>query len=273
MTKKPKFVQKKKLGLALGSGGWRGQAHVGVIKALVEAGIKIDAIAGTSVGAMAGGTYCSLGDVKLLEQAFREKINKKSLLYAFSDPKPGWGVFKGNNLTKIMTDIVGDRQIEELKIPFCAVCTDLLTGEVIEIKDGNLAEAIRASTSIPFVFEPVKYHGYHLIDGGTAVPVPVKTVRQMGAEVVIAVNLYKNIFPVKADKMSSLKSVLKTTQIMMYHLARHSCQVADYVLWPDIREDKSFSDPFTGFVSKKGVIEAGETVTHEHIEAIKKLLS
>ncbi len=271
MTKK--FIQKKKLGLALGSGGWRGQAHVGVIKALVNAGIKIDFIAGTSAGAMVGGAYASSGDVEELEKVFREKIDKKSLFWAFSDPKPSLGMFKGERIKKVFEDLFGKHKIEDLKIPFCAISTDLLTGEVIEISDGNLAIAIRASTSIPFIFEPVKYKKYRLIDGGTAVPVPVKTAKQMGADVVIAVNLYKNIFPVKASKMSSVKSVLKTMQIMMYHLARHSCQVADFVIEPDIEETKVFSDPFIGFINKKGVIEAGEKETLKHIAAIKKLLS
>jgi NTE family protein len=271
MTKK--FKQKKKLGLALGSGGWRGQAHIGVIKALVAAGIRIDFIAGTSAGAMVGGAYAAMGDISQVEKVFKEKINKRSLIYAFSDPRPSWGMFRGGRVTKVFENLVGHHQIEDLPIPFCAISTDLLTGEVVEINDGDLAKAIRASTSIPFVFEPVKYKTHRLIDGGTAVPIPVKTVQQMGAEVVIAVNLYKNIFPVKASKMSSFKSVLKTTQIMMYHLARHSCQVADFVLEPDIREDRGISDPFTGFVSKKGVIEAGEKVTLENIKMIKKLLS
>lgn len=271
MTKK--FVQNKKLALALGSGGWRGQAHIGVIKTLVNNGIRIDAIAGTSSGAMVGGAYCALGDVTLLEKSFREKINKKSLLYAFSDPRPSWGMFRGEKVTKVFEDLAGKHLIENLKIPFRAISTDLLSGEVVEISEGDLATAIRASTSIPFVFEPVRYQGRHLIDGGTSVPIPVKTARQMGADVVIAVNLYKNIFPVKADKMSSFKSILKTTQIMMYHLASHSCQMADLTLEPDITESRSFSDPFTGFVNKKGVINTGEKITLENLEKIKKLLS
>ncbi len=271
MTKK--FVQTKKLGLALGSGGWRGQAHIGVIKALVNNGIRIDAIAGTSSGAMVGGAYCALGDIELLEKSFREKINKRSLLYAFSDPWPSWGMFRGEKVTKVFEDLAGKHLIENLSIPFRAISTDLLSGEVVEIGEGDLATAIRASTSIPFVFEPVRYNDHRVIDGGCAVPIPVKTARQMGVDVVIAVNLYKNIFPIKAEKMSSFKSILKTTQIMMYHLARHSCQEADFTLEPDITENKSFSDPFTGFINKRGVISTGEAVTLENLSAIKQLLS
>jgi NTE family protein len=105
------FTQRKKLGLALGSGGWRGQAHIGVIKTLIEAGINIDYIAGTSSGAMVGGAYAALQDITLLEKAFKEKINKRSLLYAFSDPKPSWGMFRGGKVIEVFEYIVGQKQI------------------------------------------------------------------------------------------------------------------------------------------------------------------
>lgn len=265
-------VQKKTVGLALGSGGWRGQAHIGVIKALVAHGIRIDAIAGTSSGAMVGGAYCALGDAQLLEQAFREHITKKSMLYAFSDPWLKAGMFKGERLTKVFETLSGKHLIENLAIPFCAVSTDLLSGSVVEIKTGDLSQAIRASTSIPFVFEPVHYGKHRLIDGGTAVPVPVKTARQMGVDVVIAVNLYKNIFPVKASKMSSLRSLGKTTQIMMYHLAAQNCMDADLVIQPNIPEEKDFSDPFTGFISKRDIIDCGVASVEEQIEKIRELV-
>lgn len=268
-----KYKQKKTLGLALGSGGWRGQAHIGVIKALVQNGIKINAIAGTSSGAMVGGAYCALNDIEKLEKSFKEKINKKSLLYAFSDPWPNWGMFKGERVTKIFEELAGKHLIENLPIPFCAISTDLLSGEVVEINEGDLATAIRASTSIPFVFEPVLYKGLRLIDGGAAVPIPVKTTKQMGVDVVIAVNLYKNIFPVKENKLGSLGSIIKTTQIMMYHLARHSYEEADFVLEPKMSENKRFPDPFSGFIGKKGVVIAGEKAVLENIEQIKQLLT
>lgn len=271
MTKK--FQQRKTLGLALGSGGWRGQAHIGVIKALVTAGIKIDYIAGASVGALVGGAYCAIGDINALEKAFTEEANNKTLRKAFSDPGLKSGMFKGEKVTQIFEELVGDKKIEKLKIPFCAISSDLLTGKVIEMKDGNLALAIRASTSVPFVFEPVKYKNYRLIDGGTAVPVPVKTVKQMGADVVIAVNLYKNIFPIQAKKMSLLKAMLKTSHVMLYHLAKYSAQAADLILEPNIKEGNIYSNPFTGFVTKQDTIKVGEKITQENIDKIKDLLN
>lgn len=271
MTKK--FQQKKSLGLALGSGGWRGQAHIGIIKALLKAGIKINYISGASAGALIGGSYCALQDIKLLENIFREKIHKKQVLYAFSDPGLRGGLFKGEKVVEMFEDLIGKQYIENLKIPFCAITSDLLTGKVVEIKNGALATAIRASTSVPFVFSPVKYKKYSLVDGATAVPIPVKTVKRMGADVVIAVNLYKNIFPIKTAKMSPIKAALKTSHVMLYHLAKYSSQEADLVLEPDIEERGTYSDPFSGFAKNEGTIEAGEEAVKENLLEIKKLLS
>lgn len=271
MTKK--FQQHKTLGLALGSGGWRGQAHVGVIKALLKAGIKIDYVAGASAGALVGGSYCALQDIEKLENIFREKIDKKQLVYAFSDPGLKGGLFKGDKVVKMFENLIGKENIENLKTPFCAITSDLLTGKVVEIKDGDLATAIRASTSVPFVFSPVKYKKCRLIDGATAVPIPVRTTKEMGADVVIAVSLYKNIFPIKAAKMSPIRAVLKTSHIMLYHLAKYSCQGADLILEPDIEEKGTYSDPFSGFARNEGTIEAGEEAVAKNLSEIKKLLS
>jgi len=268
-----KFQQKKSLGLALGSGGWRGQAHIGVIKTLLEAGIKIDYIAGASSGALIGGSYCALQNIELVEKIFREKIDKKQVLYAFSDPGLKGGLFKGDKVVEMFENLIGTRKIEDLKTPFCAIASDLLTGQVVEIKNGELSTAIRASTSVPFVFEPVKYGKYSLVDGATAVPVPVKSTRQMGADVVIAVNLYKNIFPIKNTGIGTIKAVLKTSHIMIYHLAKYSCQTADLILEPNIQEKGTYSDPFSGFAKDEGVIEAGEEITQRNLLKIKELLS
>jgi len=220
-----------------------------------------------------GGAYCALEDITVLEKAFKKEATGKTMRKAFSDPRLKWGMFKGGKVTKIFEELVGDKKIEKLKIPFCAISSDLLTGEVIEIKDGDLALAIRASTSVPFVFEPVEYKKCRLIDGGAAVPVPVKTVKQMGADIVIAVNLYKNIFPISVKKMSLLKAMLKTSHVMLYHLAKYSSQAADLILEPDIKEGKVYSNPFSGFITKKDTIKTGESVTKVNLKKIKELLS
>lgn len=266
------FKQRKTLGLALGSGGWRGQAHVGIIKALEAAGIKINYIAGSSTGSLVGGAYCALNNAGDLEEIFKEELNSRMIRKVFSDPRLRWGMFKGQKVTKLFEDLIGRKNIEDLRIPFCALSTDLLTGKILEIKEGSLSKAVRASTSIPFIFQPVVRGRARLIDGATAVPVPVKTVRQMGADVVIAVNLYKNIFPIHAKKMNPLGAALKTSHVMLYHLAKYSCQNADLVLEPDLKENKNYTNPFS-FAKNKSAIEIGENTVNENLEQIKKLLS
>lgn len=265
--------QTKTLGLALGSGGWRGLAHIGVIKELEKNNIKIDYIAGTSAGALVGGVYASLGNIDKVEQIFRENMNYRRLLYAFSDPRPKWGLFKGDKIKNILDVYLPNQKIENCQIPFCSITTDLITGKVVELKNGSLSKAIRASISIPFFLQPVKHGKMRLIDGATAVPIPVKTTKQMGADIVIAVNLQKNQFPIKNINSSAIKTALKTSQVILYHLAQHTQAPADLVLYPDIKEHNDYSNPFTNFAKRNDVFSNGEAVVKKNIHIIKQLLS
>jgi NTE family protein len=149
---------------------------------------------------------------------------------------------------------------------------DLLTGQAVELKSGKLSKAIHASIAVPFLLQPVKWGKMRLIDGGSAVPVPVKTVQQMGAQVVVAVNLQKNQFPMDDHKISSLETALKTSQIMMHHLGKYTQQAADIVLFPDIKESGEYSNPFLGFVKRGDVLADGQAVVKENINKIKELL-
>lgn len=265
--------KQKKLGLALGSGGWRGLAHIGLIKELQKNNIEISYIAGSSAGALVGGMYAAFGDIEKVEAIFRENMSYRRLLYTFSDPKPKWGIFGGDKMEDLFKKYLGNRRIEDLKIPFCALACDLLTGKVVELKKGNLSKAIHASAAVPFFLQPVQWGKMRLIDGGTAVPIPVKTVKQMGAEVVIAVNLQKNHFPMDDHKISAFKTVLKTSQVMLYHLAQYSQQPADLVLYPDIDEKGDYNNPFVGFVNRGDVLDDGEKVVRDNIQKIKELLA
>jgi len=268
-----KFVQQKTLGLALGSGGWRGQAHIGVIKALTKAGIKINYIAGASAGALIGGAYAASQDIEYIEQAFRTQTTWQNMLKVFSDPILHSGLFKGKKVTQIFQELVGKHQIENLPIPFCAMASDLLSGKSIKIQSGDLAQAVRSSTCVPFVFEPVHDGEHLLIDGGTATPVPATAAKEMGADVVIAVCLYKNIFPIKAKKLGKMHIVIKTIQLMMYNLAKYGMTDANLVLWPELKESLRAAEPFSGFIGDQNSIAAGEKVVQENIEQIKALLS
>lgn len=178
----------KRLGLALSAGGPRGIAHIGVLRALVESEIPICAIAGTSVGAYVGGLFAA--GVPLPEIArFWEEMGfpeaARFILPTF--PWRGWS--SGEELRRTLLGIVGERRIEEFPIPFAAVATDLRSGQPVAITRGGLADAIRASISVPGLFIPVELDGHTLIDGGVAHPLPVDVARDLGAEVVVAVDV------------------------------------------------------------------------------------
>lgn len=269
MDKKRKY---KKVGLALSSGGWRGLAHLGVIKALVKHGIPIDYIAGSSAGALVGGMYDGLESVKELEKMIGG-LRYKDLVKAFSDPYSPVGILKGEKVKKFLERYVGKKRIEDLKTPFGAVTTDLKTGKTVVLKEGSLVEGIRASMSVPLVFEPVKKEGRWLVDGGASMPVPVKVVRQMGAEVVIGVNLYGHAFPVddwEENKLSRLGVAKLSYHLVIHQLARRDAGQADLVLEPRVTERGL--NIFFKVVHNEEAVKRGEEVVEEKIEEIKKLI-
>ena len=265
--------KQKKLGLALGAGGWRGLAHIGVIKELLKNNIQIDYIAGSSAGALVGGFYAACGDIEQVEKIFRENMSYRRLLKTFSDPRLKWGLFEGNKVELLFAKYLQNKKIEETKIPFCALACDLLTCQVIELKKGLLSRAIHASVAMPFFLQPVEINDRKLVDGAVAVPIPAKTSKQMGAEVVVAINLNKNVFPLPENHdLSAFAMARKTTQIMGHHLAEYSQASADLVLQPDIKEGKKSTNPFVGFINREDVIDDGAQVVRENIDQIKKML-
>jgi NTE family protein len=182
---------RKKIGLALGSGSARGWAHIGVIKALTDAGIHVDYVAGTSVGAVVGAVYAS-GRIDSLEDVVLN-LDWKKIAFFLDVVFPKSGLIDGIKIADFIRDNVGEKNIEDLAIPFCAVSTDLMTGNEVMIRNGDIIEAVRASISVPGVFTPVRKSSAILVDGGLVNPVPVSAVRQMGADVVIAVDLNHDI--------------------------------------------------------------------------------
>lgn len=177
----------KRVGLALGSGGARGAAHVGVLKVLEREGIKVSAIVGSSIGAMVGGAYAAGLPLPRIEEEWLS-TNRAKLLRSLLPTFPRAGLSSGAGLRGYLREILGDMRIEELPIPFAAVATDLDTGEAVVLRSGPLVDAIRASTAIPGVFQPVRWEGRLLVDGGMTEPLPVRICRELGADVVIAVD-------------------------------------------------------------------------------------
>jgi len=182
-------MQKKKLGLALGSGAWRGLVHIGVLKSLEENKIRVDYISGSSIGAIVGGLYAYFGKAIEVEKIVKSLKFRDMVKILWDKPlHRGEGVISGEKFDSFFRNIVGDVKIEELKLPFAAMCADLKRAESVGLKRGDLVEAMRASSAIPVVFRPVKKARRTLVDGGAITPVPVEICRQMGAEIVAGVS-------------------------------------------------------------------------------------
>jgi len=268
-------MRRKTIGLALGSGGWRGLAHIGVIKALVKNKIPIDYIAGCSVGSLVGGLYSAFGNTSKIED-FANNFSSKDLRRLLFDFGSSAGIFKGKRLLNFLEDELKGIRIEDLKIPFAAGCADLITAQSETLDKGSLSFAIRASISIPLIFEPVKYKDSYLIDGGAHAPIPVQIARKMGADVVIGVNLYNNIFPfkkeyLKSGKITKLSTLRIAYQMLLYNLALRDLEAADLTVNPEIWEG-SFSI-FSKFVNSEKLVGLGEKATEKIIPDLKKMLS
>jgi NTE family protein len=180
---------RKKIGLALGGGFARGLAHIGVIRVLKQEGIPIDMIAGTSIGAIVGGLYALRRDILRIER-IADEINRAHLFSLLDLRFHRTGLFGGQKIMSWTKSIIGrDVMFSDLEVPFACVATDIMTGEEMVINEGSVMEAVRASFSIPGLFSVVKSQGRYLVDGGLVNPVPVGTVKGMGAEFTVAVNV------------------------------------------------------------------------------------
>lgn len=189
MTKKP--PHRPRIGLALGSGSARGLAHLGVIRALSDAGIEVDFIAGTSMGALIGAIHAAgkLGELEATFQGF----DWKKMVSFFDVVLPKSGLLDGVKVSELVRAHVHTDAIEKLPKPFAAVATDIVSGEEVVIRRGDVIDAVRASISVPGIFTPVRSNGRILVDGGLTNPVPVSVARAMGADIVIAVDLNREI--------------------------------------------------------------------------------
>ncbi len=260
---------KQKIGLALGSGGWRGFSHIGVIKALVESGIKIDIITGTSAGAVVGGFYALTKDIKLVEDIFMN-LKLKDLATTFSDLALRSGIIKGNNMELFLEKYFKGANIENLDVKFATVATDIRTTNDVVFSKGSLTKAVRASSSLPGFFDMFQNNGNFLIDGGITQPVPVRAARQLGADKVIAVNLddysYRTFeFSSKTRATTVAQASLK---LIRYRLAQELCTEADWVIEPDVSDIINWSN--LRYREKRiKAIEMGYQAALEKIKEIK----
>jgi NTE family protein len=229
MPAPPKPV-KIKIGLALGGGAAKGFAHIGVIKMLEANGFQPEVVSGTSAGSVVGALYASGMDVFQLQKhavALDEAGIRDVGLF-------GGGLVKGQKLQDYVNTMVGGIGLEKMRRPFAAVATTLQTGERIVFTRGNTGQAVRASCSIPGVFEPVKIGDYHYIDGGVVSPVPVDAARQLGAEFVIAVDISSKAAGRTPENM--LGVVNQTFMIMGEKLGRQEMTRADIIIRPKVND-------------------------------------
>ncbi len=176
---------KKKLGFALGSGGSRGVAHIGFLRAMEEKGIRPDYIVGCSMGSVVGAAYASGFPLDKMEEA----VKKLRLLDLIAPTGKRGGLFDTKKVRKLLEKYIGDITFSDLKIPFRAVAVDMITQRAIEFSEGSLLDAVIASSSIPSIFRPLEKDGMRLIDGGILERVPFLQVKDMGADVVVAVDV------------------------------------------------------------------------------------
>ncbi len=239
-----------KVGLALGGGGSRGSAHVGVLKVLVEEGVPIDLIAGTSIGSVVGGFY-SYGmspdaiafeftkDHFIKEWMPRPLLVKMLFIPYEQSPrligiKPYDGIYKGERFQNYVNKVCNGARIEQLKIPFAAICTNVVDGKSYKIREGDLGTAMRASTAVPGLKRPVQIGDKLYCDGGLICNVPVEHVKEMGADFVIAVNIDEHVSEVPLHKFRALGSMAKQAlRIDLNHSDAELCAKANVVIHPN----------------------------------------
>lgn len=261
----PTPIRRVKIGLVLGGGAARGFAHIGVIKALESQGIVPDLVVGTSAGSLVGAMYAAGNNGFALHKLALEMDEAAISDWSVPFFAKSSGVLKGEALQDYVNKIVNNVPLEKLKIPFGAVATDLNSGLPILFQRGNTGIAVRASSAVPSIFQPVRIADHYYVDGGLVSPVPVRFAREMGADFVIAVNI--SVQPDYQLASSSLEVLLQTFAIMGQSINRHELKGADIVIQPSLGNMKG-----NDFNGRNLAILAGEQAAIGAMAEIKQKL-
>ena len=269
------FMNELKVGLVLSAGGAKGLAHIGVIKVLEKNKIPIHCISGTSAGALIGGVYASGVSIDKIEEIVLS-MNYKELAKLIDLTKPTTALIKGDKINQFILKKLHKQRIEDFKIPFAAVAADLLTSRKVILDKGDAVTAIRASGSLPGIFKPVRYKGMFLIDGGVVDPLPVDVAKDMGADVIIAVNLtgsskINSKYFNKSKEPNIVDTLLASIGIFerqIINLTLEKVKDKNMIL---IRPDVS-KIGIRDFVKAKKAIKQGEIATEEKIDEILKVI-
>ncbi len=257
-------ISRKKpvIGLALGGGAARGFAHIGVIKALESQGIFPNLGVGTSAGSVIAALYAS-GYRGTELQKIALSLDEAAITdWALPFSGRFGGMIKGDALQAMVNRLIKNQTIENMPMPLGIVGTDLQTGNGVLFQRGDTGQAVRASCSIPGVFQPTIIQGREYVDGGLVSPVPVRYAKQMGADIVIAVNISTE--PSSQDSSGSLGILLHTTSIMGKSINTFELDLAQVVIQPELKSMRS-----TDFKSRNTAILAGEEATFKQIDQIK----
>ncbi len=227
-VEKKENKDKIKVGLALGAGFFRGLAHIGVLQVLQENGIEIDLIAGTSMGSVIGSIYSTGMSLSMLERLVYSCSER--MFYDVSRNRKGF--IKGEKIVSFMQTLTGDKSFDQADIPFAAVACDIETGEKLVISQGKIYQAVRASISVPGIFVPYEMDGRVLVDGGVLERVPSSVAREMGADLVIAVDVgaREGRYEVKG----TMDIMLRTIELMQFSAVALG-PPADVLIAPKVR--------------------------------------
>ena len=286
--------KRPKIGLVLSGGGAKGFAHIGVLKVLEEAGVKIDYIGGTSMGAVIGGLYASgynaaqidsifqatdfsklLNDyVPRSSKSFYEKRNEElyAIVLPFSNLKLGIpqalskGMFNYNLLSRITRNVRDINEFSKLPIPFLCIATNIETGEEVLLDKGNLAQAMIASSAFPSLFSPVEIDGKILVDGGVVNNYPIEEVRKLGADIIIGVDVQNDLLD-RDQLKDATKILVQITNLQSIERMKKNVKNTDIYIKPDIKQYGVIS-----FDKGKQIIIKGEEATFAVFEQIKKLV-
>jgi NTE family protein len=253
-----------RLGLVLGGGAARGFAHVGVIKVLEANGIRPNMVVGTSAGSLVAALYASGKSAVELERVAMGM--DEATLTDWTMPLVNRGLMRGEALARYVRQAVDGKLIEQMVLPLGILATDLGNGSGVLFRRGDAAQAVRASSAVPGVFHPVSIAGREYVDGGLVAPVPVRLAREMGAEVVLAIDISADPQDMSSEGLFSL--LPKTTAIMGQSINRLELAHADVVVRPLLGGVGS-----ADFASRQRSIDAGRTAMQTALPKLKQLLA
>ncbi|MDX9702529.1 MAG: patatin-like phospholipase family protein [Candidatus Auribacterota bacterium] len=278
----------KTIGLALGGGGARGYAHIGALKLLEEEHIPIDIVAGSSMGSLIGAAYCMTGSAVETERIIRKELAEHPNIFDFTVPLRSF--VRGKRISRVAKNIFGDMTFSDMVIPFYVVCVDLITGEEVIINDGPVHLAVMASSAIPGIFKPVRWHDKYLVDGSVINKVPANVLNKYKADLVISVNVTpdREQFAKKngrksntlsgmlrrwsflrdlLDEPSVFQIITRSLSITNTQMSRVGAQFTNFEIKPAIEKFD-----FLNFKNFDPIVKAGEQATRKNISVLKNLI-